>query len=123
MQAVLLVAVGGAVGAVARYGAGALSLALGLAGFPWATFLVNVVGGLAMGALAGWLGEGGAALRLLLGVGVLGGFTTFSAFSLDAVRLLEANQIGLAAAYVLGSTILSIGACWLGFVLARSVLA
>jgi len=121
MQNLFLVALGGALGATARYGVGQASLALGLAAFPWATFVVNTTGGLAMGALAGWLGEGGQALRLLLGVGVLGGFTTFSAFSLDTIRLIEANQTGAALAYVLGSVILAVGACWLGLTLTRAM--
>ena len=118
-----LVAIGGAVGAMTRYGVGLLSVSLGVAGFPWATLGINVVGGFAMGLLAGALSEGGAALRLLLGVGVLGGFTTFSAFSLDAVRLMEADDLGGAAAYVLLSVVLSIGGCWLGLVLARGLSA
>lgn len=119
MQNFLLVALGGAIGASARYGVGLVSIQLGWSGFPWATLAINVSGGLAMGLLAGWLGEGGPALRLLLGVGVLGGFTTFSAFSIDAVRLIEANQMGAALAYVLASVLLSIGACWLGLALVR----
>jgi CrcB protein len=72
-----------------------------------------------MGLLAGWLAEGSPALRLLLGVGVLGGFTTFSAFSIDVVRLMEANELMPALAYVLASVIGAIGACWLGLILAR----
>lgn len=123
MQAFLLVAAGGALGAMARYGAGLITLALGWSAFPWATLCVNVAGGLAMGALAGWLGEGGHALRLLLGVGVLGGFTTFSAFSLDVLRLIESNQIAAAAAYVLASVVISIGACWIGLALTRGAAA
>ncbi|NWG53402.1 MAG: fluoride efflux transporter CrcB [Hydrogenophilaceae bacterium] len=119
MQSLLLVAAGGAVGAMARYGAGALAVRLGLAGFPWSTLAVNLLGGFAMGLLAGWLAEGSPALRLLLGVGVLGGFTTFSAFSIDVVRLMEANELMPALAYVLASVIGAIGACWLGLILAR----
>lgn len=122
MQAFLLVAAGGALGAMARYGAGLVTLSLGWSAFPWATLGVNILGGLAMGVLAGWLGEGGGhELRLLLGVGVLGGFTTFSAFSLDTVRLIESNQLAAAAAYVLASVIVSIGACWLGLMATRSM--
>ncbi|MGE0046901.1 MAG: fluoride efflux transporter CrcB [Hyphomonadaceae bacterium] len=120
MQNFLLVALGGALGASARYGAGLIAIQLGWAGFPWATLFVNVLGGLLMGMLAGWLAEGGPALRLLLGVGVLGGFTTFSAFSIDAIRLIESNQAGAAFAYIAASVILSIGACWAGLALVRS---
>jgi CrcB protein len=119
MQSVLLVAFGGAVGAVARYGTGIVAVRLGIGGFPWATLFVNVLGGLLMGMLAGWLSESGPALRLFLGVGMLGGFTTFSAFSIDVVRLIEMNQPSAALAYVAASVIVSVGACWLGLVLTR----
>jgi CrcB protein len=115
---VLLVALGGAVGAVARYGVG-LGAArwFGLA-FPWGTLIVNVSGGLAMGLLAARFGPEQEAVRLALGVGVLGGFTTFSAFSLETVRLME-HQPGLAMLYVAASVILSVGACWAGLMLGR----
>jgi CrcB protein len=76
--------------------------------FPWATLAVNAVGSVLMGVLAGWLarhGPGGDELRLLLGVGVLGGFTTFSAFSLELVMLMQRGQLLYAALYLL----LSIG--------------
>jgi fluoride exporter len=118
MIQILLVALGGAVGSVARYGVGvAAARWLGL-GFPWGTLAVNVVGGLAMGLLAARAGPEGENLRLLFGVGLLGGFTTFSAFSLETVRLME-HQPGLAALYVAASLILSVGACWLGLSLGR----
>lgn len=114
----LLVALGGAVGSVARYGAGlAAARWLGLA-FPWGTLIVNVVGGLAMGLLAARAGPDQEHMRVLLGVGFLGGFTTFSAFSLETVRLME-HQPGLAALYAAASVALSVGACWLGFALGR----
>ncbi len=114
----LLVALGGAIGATARYGVG-LSAArwLGVA-FPWGTLLINVLGGLAMGLLAARTAPEDT-LRLALGVGVLGGFTTFSAFSLETVRLLE-HQPGLAMLYVAASVLLCIGACWLGLSLGRA---
>jgi CrcB protein len=118
MNQILLVALGGAVGSVTRYGVGiAAARWLGLA-FPWGTLAVNVVGGLAMGLLAARVGPGGENMRLLLGVGLLGGFTTFSAFSLETVRLME-HQPGLAALYAAASLILSVGACWLGLSLGR----
>ncbi|MBL8552053.1 MAG: fluoride efflux transporter CrcB [Hyphomonadaceae bacterium] len=119
MQNLVLVALGGALGALSRYGVGVLMLRIGFVGFPWSTLFVNVTGGFAMGLLAGWLGEGGPALRLLLGVGFLGGFTTFSAYSLDALRLLEEQRFAEAFGYIALSVILSIGACWLGLMLAR----
>src|SRR5690606_11384081 len=119
MMNLLLVAAGGAIGALARYGVGVGAARwLGLA-FPWGTLAVNVVGGFAMGWLAARVGPEQETLRLALGVGVLGGFTTFSAFSLETVRLME-HQPGLAALYVAASVVLSVGACWLGLFLGRA---
>ena len=118
MMNVLLVAVGGAVGAVARYGVGLGAARLFGLAFPWGTLAVNIVGGLAMGLLAAKTAPEQEALRLALGVGVLGGFTTFSAFSLETVRLME-HQPGLAALYAVFSVVLSVGACWLGLSLGR----
>jgi fluoride exporter len=118
MMQVLLVALGGAVGSVARYGVGvAAARWFGLA-FPWGTLAVNLVGSLAIGMLAVRVGPADENTRLLLGVGLLGGFTTFSAFSLETVRLME-HQPGLAVLYVAASLLLGVGACWLGLVLGR----
>ncbi|WP_174522605.1 fluoride efflux transporter CrcB [Novosphingobium lentum] len=110
LAATLLVALGGATGAVLRYHGGRLiGAAVGLSNpFPWPTLAINVFGSFAMGLLAGWLARysaGGESWRLLLGVGVLGGFTTFSAFSLEVVMLAQKGQIALAAAYATGSVI------------------
>ncbi|MCC6787069.1 MAG: fluoride efflux transporter CrcB [Hyphomonadaceae bacterium] len=118
MMNVLLVAVGGAVGAVARYGVGLGAARLFGLAFPWGTLAVNIVGGLAMGLLAAKTAPEQEALRLALGVGVLGGFTTFSAFSLETVRLME-HQPGLAMLYAAASVVLSVGACWVGLSLGR----
>lgn len=118
MNQAFVVAIGGAVGALARYGVSAAFARFGVIMFPWSTLAVNVAGGLAMGLLAARLGPAQEALRLFLGVGVLGGFTTFSAFSLETVRLMSAN-FGLAAAYVAASVVLSVGACWAGLFLGR----
>jgi len=118
MMQVLLVAVGGAVGSLARYGVGlAAARVLGLA-FPWGTLIVNVIGGFAMGWLGARVGPAQENLRLLLGVGALGGFTTFSAFSLETVRLMQ-HQPGLGMLYIAASLLLSVGACWLGLTLGR----
>jgi fluoride exporter len=118
MMQVLLVALGGAVGSVARYGVGiAAARWLGIA-FPWGTLAVNIVGSLAIGVLAARVGPADENLRLLFGVGLLGGFTTFSAFSLETVRLME-HQPGLAMLYAAASLLLSVGACWVGLNLGR----
>lgn len=122
MQAFLLVGLGGAIGAMARYGVGRL---VGVGGFPLATLAVNVSGGLLMGVLVGVLAAraGGAEwVRLLLGVGVLGGFTTFSAFSLELVTMLERGALAVALGYVLASVLLSVSALGLGLLLARGMM-
>jgi CrcB protein len=118
----LLVMTGGALGAGARHLAGQAALTLFGPGFPFGTLAVNVAGGLAMGVLVGLLARtsAGEAWRLFLGVGVLGGFTTFSAFSLDAVTLAERGQMLAAAGYVLLSVAGAIGALLLGLQLTRA---
>jgi CrcB protein len=119
MKQALLVALGGALGSVGRYGLGVLiARMLGLA-FPWGTLTINILGALAIGVLTARVDPLHEDLRLLLGVGVLGGFTTFSTFSLEAVRLVQQHHLGGAAAYVGASFILGLGACWLGLVLGR----
>ncbi len=112
MSGVLFVAVGGAVGASARYGVSLLTLAWLGAGFPWATLAVNVLGSFAIGMLAGQGIAGNA--RLFWVTGVLGGFTTFSAFSLEAVGLWERAPI-LAIVYVGASVGLGLGGFALGW--------
>jgi CrcB protein len=125
MKALFLVMSGGALGAGARHlvNLGAARL-LGLS-FPWGTLAVNVAGGFLMGLLVGWLAGAyqgsGPGLRLFLATGVLGGFTTFSAFSLDAVSLWERGSHGLAMGYVAASVIFSIAALAAGLALARAV--
>ena len=124
MTRLLLVASGGALGALMRYGVGAAAARWWPgAAWPWATFSVNIVGGLAMGLLAGWLalrgGAGQDAIRLFAAVGLLGGFTTFSAFSLEAALLIERRQTGLALGYVTASAALAIAAVFAGLWLTR----
>ncbi len=99
MQPLLLVMAGGAVGAGARHLVGRAALGLFGPGFPWGTLAVNLAGGLLMGLLAGTLARtsGGESWRLLLGTGVLGGFTTFSAFSLETFGMLQRGQAVMAS--------------------------
>ena len=119
----LLVLVGGAVGSVARYGVGRLTLSAFGPNYPWGTLAVNLIGGFLMGVLVGTLARtsGSENTRLLLGVGVLGGFTTFSAFSLDAVSMIEGGQWGAAIVYALASVIGSVVALFAGLYLIRAV--
>ncbi len=111
---------GGAIGAALRY-----LLSLGLpfrGGWPWGTFAANVGGGLAMGIVAALVFKGAISedFRLFLGVGVLGGFTTFSAFSLEGFRMIEQGQWALAGGYAAASVFASIAALAAGYAVARS---
>ena len=123
MMSFLTVAVGGAIGASARHGLGLLMLRFFGPTFPVGTLLANIIGGLLMGLLMGWLvrdtPDGANSIRLFAGVGVLGGFTTFSAFSLDAIRMLESKTYGMFFGYVGASVILSIAAVALGLFIMR----
>ena len=109
---------------MARYG---LGLMLGRmtpgSTWPWATLVANVLGGLVMGLLVGWLalraGAGQESVRLFAAVGLLGGFTTFSAFSLETVLMIERRQFAMAGGYVALSVILSIIALFIGLMVAR----
>lgn len=132
MPTTLIVMLGGAIGAALRYHVGRIAsgwFAHGgfaggsLAGWPGATLLVNVAGGLAMGLLAGWLHRHGESepWRLFLGVGLLGGFTTFSAFSLEVVQLLQSARVLAALTYIGLSVILSIAALFAGLTLVRAL--
>lgn len=117
------VALGGALGASLRYLTNVAAMRAFGPGFPVATVLVNVLGSFLMGVLVVALAEkGGMRFAPLLMTGVLGGFTTFSAFSLDAVTLYERGQIALAGGYVLGSVILSLAALVAGMAITRGLL-
>ena len=120
------VALGGAIGASGRYLLGMALFKLKGPGFPWGTLSANILGGLLMGLLVGWLAlkvSGGEHLRLFLAVGVLGGFTTFSSFSLEALRMIETKHMAQAAGYIGSSVFFSILAVFIGLWIARKVFA
>ena len=124
MKHLLLVAAGGAIGASLRYLTGIAALRWFGANFPWGTLMVNVIGSFAMGVLAEFIVRKlGASneLRLLLMTGLLGGYTTFSAFSLDAILLIERGAYSAATGYILANVVGSILALLLGLMLARSL--
>ncbi|MBC9034862.1 fluoride efflux transporter CrcB [Sphingomonas sp. JC676] len=124
MPNLLLVMLGGALGSGARYLTGRATLGWFGPGYPWGTLAVNLIGGFLMGVLVGSLariGEGGEQWRLLIGVGVLGGFTTFSAFSLDAMVMIERGDWVSMLGYALVSVIGSIAALAIGLQLTRTL--
>ncbi len=121
-QTLSLVALGGALGSAARYMVNVVALRAFGTGFPVATMTVNVAGSFLMGALVVVLAHwGGTRMAPFLMTGVLGGFTTFSAYSLDAVTLWDRGQTSLAATYVMGSVVLSLTALVLGMATARGL--
>jgi fluoride exporter len=124
MKSMLFVMTGGAIGAGLRFGLSRV-LPMGTSGWPLPTFAANLLGGLAMGMLAAWmLRHGGAEnIRLFLGVGVLGGFTTFSAFSLEMAQMIQRGQAGLAIAYALASVALALIAVIAGMSMMKAVMA
>ncbi len=120
----LLVMIGGATGAGARYLVGRATFGAFGPGYPWGTLTVNIVGGMLMGVLAGTLARSAVAgepWRLLMGVGALGGFTTFSAFSLETVLMIERGDWTVALGYVAVSAIGSIAALFAGLSLVRAI--
>src|SRR3712207_843769 len=124
MQAYLLVFLGAGIGGALRHGVNVGCARVCGMTFPWSTLTVNVVGSFLMGGIAAWLvlkagEEWSHPLRLFLATGILGGFTTFSAFSLDAVVIWERGQMGLAASYVIASVVLSIAGLLAGLALVR----
>lgn len=125
MPVLLQVALGGAIGASLRFLSGAMILRAMGSGFPYGTMFVNVVGSFLMGLLAFYLLErmDGSFSRYapFLMTGLLGGFTTFSAYSLDALYLLERGRYASASVYMGGSVVLAIGALFLGMTIARSL--
>lgn len=120
----LIVGCGGAIGSILRYGIGILSVRLWGLNFPWGTMAINVIGALLIGIFAGLLSSfqnWAETTRLFFMVGILGGFTTFSTFSLDAVMLIEREQYLYFILYTAGSVILSIAVTIIGLFLTRVV--
>ena len=127
MNGFLLVALGGALGASLRHGVGLVAVRHLPLGWPWGTGFVNIAGSLAMGLLAGWLAlkADGASqeARLFLATGVLGGFTTFSAFSLEVANMLRAGETLKAGLYAGLSVLLGVSALFIGLWMARRIFA
>lgn len=126
MREVLLVAFGGAVGATLRHMVGIAAIRLMGTNFPWGTLTVNILGSFVMGLLVATLAKlspsfGAREIRLFMGVGLLGGFTTFSSFSLDAGNLIEGGQSQTAAIYVIVSVVVGLIALFAGLGLVRWV--
>ncbi len=123
MNMVLSIAAGGALGSVLRHFAGVGALALLGSSFPYGTLFVNVLGSFVMGvivALFAHLGNPSQEMRAFLTVGVLGGFTTFSSFSLDVATLYERGHVGAAGLYIALSLVLSLAAIFAGLFIVRS---
>ena len=123
MRDILVVAAGGGIGAALRHLAGLVALRTLGPSFPYGTMIVNVVGSLLMGLVIEWFVRrgGGTQLRLLLATGLLGGFTTFSSFSLDAVALWQRGEGVLATGYVVGSVALGLAGLVAGLAIGRAV--
>jgi fluoride exporter len=122
MRLFLLAMGGGAIGAGARYLVNVGCARCMAPGFPWATLIVNIVGSVLMGLVVELVArrmDGSVEWRTFLATGILGGFTTFSAFSLDAANLMNRGDNAAALGYVLGSVVLSILGLFAGFSLAR----
>mgnify|MGYP000190428498 FL=1 len=123
MNQILLIGLGGAFGAIGRYGLSSLVYQVTGREFPWGTLVVNVVGSLLMGFLSIWLIEriASSELRALLMVGFLGALTTFSTFSLETLTLIEEGELVRAFANTLASVVVCVAAAWAGVLLARSI--
>jgi fluoride exporter len=127
MKSLILVMAGGSIGSGLRYLVShRLQSLSGSSSWPWGTFTVNLLGGLAMGLLIGWLmmtdRTGNSDMRLLLGVGVLGGFTTFSAFSLEMASMIERGLALQAFGYAAASVVLALAAVFAGLSISRALL-
>lgn len=123
MPTVFAIALGGALGAVLRHFMNGFITQLVGSGFPWGILAINVLGSIVMGVLVAWfalVGDVPQATKAFLTVGILGGFTTFSTFSLDAVLLVERGAYGAAAWYVVGSVALALGGLVAGMALVKA---
>jgi fluoride exporter len=126
MITVFWVALGGAIGATGRYLVAMQTLRFFGPGFPWGTLSVNIAGSLAMGLLAGLFAhrlQVSLEIRMFLMTGILGGFTTFSAFSLDVSVLVARKDYMMSALYIIGSVSLSVAALFIGLRVARMMFA
>jgi CrcB protein len=124
MPPLLLVMVGGAIGAGCRYLLGTAMFRAFGPGLPYGTFAANLIGGMLMGVLAGILARAampGEPIRLFCGVGIFGGFTTFSAFSLETFNMIEGGRLALAAGYALASVVGAVAMLFLGLQIVRTV--
>jgi len=121
LKTLLFVAIGGGIGSVARYLAAVLAANIIGPRLPWGTLAVNIIGGIVMGFITGAF-EGRTHdpdIRIFLTTGILGGFTTFSAFSLDAVRLMQSENLAIAGGYIIASVALAISGVIFGLAAAR----
>lgn len=121
----LLVFLGGGAGSCLRYAIGGLIQSRSTTTFPWGTFWVNITGALVIGVfLEAFLASSTHSnWRILVAVGVLGGYTTFSALAYESLKLLEARSFAQLAGYTIGTNVLGLLACWLGMVIARQMMA
>lgn len=122
----LLVFIGGGIGSMLRHAANLISASLFGLNIPASTLFVNISGSLAMGLLAGWFafrGHSDQLTRLFLTTGIIGGFTTFSAFSLEAALLLERGQTAGSALYVIGSVVIAIAGIFAGIAIIRALVS
>lgn len=124
MLNILLVALGGAIGSVARYLVGLWGVRLAGVNFPWGTLTVNVVGAFLIGLMVETIArrfDASPEMRVFIVTGIIGGFTTWSSFTLDAVVLFERGAVGLAAVYLLASLLVSFAAIFAGLALGRAL--
>ncbi|MGN6460588.1 MAG: fluoride efflux transporter CrcB [Pseudolabrys sp.] len=118
----LMVFIGGGLGAMLRHGLNIAGVRVLGNHFPYATFFINITGSIVMGLIAGYFafkGDASQHWRLFLTTGILGGYTTFSTFSLDAALLYERGEVGLAAFYVIGSVVIAIAGLFAGLAFVR----